>query len=66
MEEQNVDRLIKEELSYGEPIEPAPEPIHYPPIQGQWEPRQDSMMVFRMWGAFLFGFVLAWLIFGSE
>jgi hypothetical protein len=66
MEEQKVDRLFKEELSYGEPIEPAPEPLRYPPMVPQWEPYNMSFMLTRLWGAFLFGFVPAWLLFWRE
>ena len=62
MEDQDVGRLIKEELSYGKPIEPAPEPPRYPPASRQWEPVNDmSFMLTRFWGAFLIGFVLACL-----
>jgi hypothetical protein len=66
IDDQSIDKMIAEECQYGPPIDPAPEPIQYPPLQPQWEPLDTSTLVFKLWGAFLAGFVLAWYLFERE
>jgi hypothetical protein len=66
VEDQELDRLIAEEMSYGPPIEQAPEPLRYPPMVLQWKPYDMSFIPARLWGAFLIGFVLAWVLFARE
>ncbi len=67
MEEQNVDRLIKEEMSYGPPIDQAPETPKYPPMQSQREPEYLQTMILKLCiGSLLLGFVLGWFLFARE
>ncbi len=66
-EEQELSPLTIEEMSYGQPIELAPEPLKYQPVPRQWEPDYIPSMLFRLCaGSALFSFGIAWVLFWRE